>query len=420
MGSRLPPLDLSDDAGRTRPDLNQFVTTPMSDIRRTVFGSMLFIAMGAATFTAASLGILATFIIDDLSISRAELGVVLGIVNVAAAVLSPVAGRITDRIGGKKALIVLFVTAGATFLILGTAVAYAMLLVGALAGAFSQAAANPATNKLIAEEVPAGRRGVITGVKQSGVQAGIFLGGLTVPTLAVALGWRGAYLTVAVAPLIFAAIAVWVVPVVPRPSVEHRTRSRDPLPAAIWWLAGFGFLMGFSGAVTYLVPLFVEETLGLSPVAGGIAAAVIAFVAVMGRILWSRFAERSGAFRGSLGAMAVLSIAAAGLFYASGAAAVWLLWPAAVVIAVGSSSWNSVGMLAVMVEAGVASTGRASGVVLFGFLTGLGVAPPIFGAIIDQTGSYDFMWLLSAVAAAAAAGVIAAWQRSVRESVTHA
>ncbi len=398
--------------------MNQPVTTPMSDIRRTVFGSLLFTAMAAATFTPASLGILATFIIDDLSISRAELGVVLGLVNVAAAVLSPIAGRVTDRIGGKKSLIALFVTAGATFLILGTAVAYAMLFVGALAGAISQATANPATNKLIAEDVPAGKRGVITGVKQSGVQAGIFLGGLTVPTLAIILGWRGAYLIVAVVPLVLAAVTAWAVPAAPKVTTEHRTRSRAPLPSAIWWLAGFGFLMGLSGAVTFLVPLFAEEMLGLSPVAGGIAAAVIAFVAVPGRILWSRYAERSGAFRGSLGAMAVLSIAAAGLFYLSGAAAAWLLWPAAVLIAAGSSSWNSVGMVAVMVEAGVASTGRASGVVLFGFLTGLGIAPPIFGAIVDHTGSYDVMWLLSALAAAGSAAVIVAWQRSVRESVT--
>ena len=73
--------------------------------RRIVFGSMLFVAMGAATFTTSSLGILATFIIDDLSISRAELGVVLAMVNVAAAVLSPVAGRVTDRIGGKGAIV---------------------------------------------------------------------------------------------------------------------------------------------------------------------------------------------------------------------------------------------------------------------------------------------------------------------------
>ncbi len=381
---------------------------------------MLFIAMGAATFTAASLGILATFIIDDLSITRAELGAILAVVNIAAAVLSPIAGRITDRIGGKRAIVTLFVLSGTTFLLLGTAVGYAMLFLGALAGAFSQATANPATNKLIAEDLPAGERGVITGVKQSGVQAGIFLGGLVVPSLAIALGWRGAYLVVAAVPLVFAALAVWLIPAA-APASETQSAGRSGrLPAAIWWLAGYGFLLGFSGAVTYLVPLFAEESLGLSPVLGGIAAAVIAFTAVPGRILWSRYAERSGAFRGSLGVMAALSVAAAVLFYASGASAAWLLWPAAILIASGSSSWNSVGMLAVMVEAGIGSTGRASGVVLFGFLTGLGIAPPIFGAIVDRTGSYDLMWLLSALSAAAAGAVIVVWNRagSARGSTT--
>ncbi|MEA2010921.1 MAG: MFS transporter, partial [Actinomycetota bacterium] len=133
-----------DGSGVAHSGLNHPVTTPMSDVRRTVFGSMLFVAMAAATFTPASLGILATFIIDDLAITRAELGIVLGLVNVAAAVLSPIAGRVTDRIGGKRALVALFVAAGATFLLLGAAVAYAMLFVGALTGAFSQATANPA------------------------------------------------------------------------------------------------------------------------------------------------------------------------------------------------------------------------------------------------------------------------------------
>lgn len=382
--------------------------------RRIVFSSLLFVAMGAATFTAASIGILATFIIDDLSITRAELGVVLAVVNVAAAVLSPIAGRITDRIGGKAAIIALFVLAGATFLLIGTAVGYGMLLFGALAGAFSQASANPATNKLIAEDLPEGERGVITGIKQSGVQFGIFLGGVSVPSLAVALGWRGAYLVVAAIPLVFALVAIWAIPSAPASERSHRERNRGRLPTAIWWLAAYGFLSGFSGAVVYFVPLYAEETLGWSVFVGGIAAAVVAFVAVPGRILWSRHAEQSGAFRQSLAVMAGLSVVAAVLFHASSWGAAWLLWPAAVLIAVGSSSWNSVGMLAVMVEAGSAATGRASGIVLFGFLTGLGLGPPIFGALIDATESYDSMWLLSALTALGAGGVIWAWHRSVR------
>ncbi len=382
----------------------------MDSQRHHFFGSLLFTAMGMATFTAASLGILASFVIDDLGITRTQLGIAVAVVNVAAAALSPVAGRVTDRIGGRAALVVLFVTAAATFLILGTAVAYPMLLVGAVAGAFSQASANPATNKLITEVVPAGRRGVITGVKQSGVQAGIFLGGVTVPTLAIALGWRVAYLIVAAAPLLLAALTMKLIPAANGPGeVETHELAPAGLPPAIWWLMGYGVLMGFSGSVTFLVPLFTEEALGRGPVAGGLAAATIALVAVFGRIAWSRYAERSDAFRLSLGVMTVLSVLAAGLFYSSSQFAGWLLWPAAVMVAMGSSSWNSVGMLAVMSEAGTGSTGRASGFVLLGFLTGLGIGPVTFGALVDRTGSYDLMWLLSAVAAAVALVVVAGW-----------
>jgi len=379
-----------------------------------LLSTVLFAGMGTATFTAGSLGILASFIIDDLSISRAQFGIALAVVNVASALLSPVAGRFTDRIGGRAALVALFLVAAATFMILGVAFVYPALLVGALVGAFSQALANPSTNKLIAESIPMGKRGLIVGIKQSGVQAGIFLGGLTLPTLAEMVGWRGTYLLVAVGPLLLAGVTLRVAPSAHRAEDAVGAGDSPALPVAIWWLAGYGALMGFSFGVAFLVPLFSEEALGLTPVVAGIAAATIALVAVMGRIVWSRYAEHSGKYRGSLSVMAALALGAAGLFYAADVAAVWLLWPACVLVAAGSGSWNSVGMLTVMVVAGSESTGRASGFVLLGFLTGLGISSPVFGGLVDRTASYDSMWLLSAAAALAALVLSRLWERTTR------
>jgi predicted MFS family arabinose efflux permease len=361
--------------------------------------ALLFSGMGISTFTAGSMGILASFIIDDLSISRARLGFALAVVNVASALLSPIAGRVTDRIGGRTALVVLFAAATITFIILGVAFAYVVLLLGALAGSFSQSSANPSTNKLIAESIPMGERGLIVGIKQSGVQAGIFLGGLTLPTLAQAVGWRGAYLVVAAGPLLLAGLTLRIVPPSTAPTEASVAGRRATLPPAIWWLTGYGCLMGFSFGVSFLVPLFTEEVIGLSPVGGGLAAATIALIAVVGRIAWSRFAERYDAYLSSLSVMAALATVAAGLFFLAGSTASWLLWPACLIVALGSGSWNSVGMLTLMVVAGPESTGRASGFVLLGFLTGLGIAPPVFGALIDRTESYNTMWLLSATAA---------------------
>jgi cyanate permease len=69
-------------------------------------------------------------------------------------------------------------------------------------------------------------------------------------------------------------------------------------------------------------------------------------------------------------------------------------------------------MLAVINDAG-AGTGRASGIVLFGFLTGLGIGPPIYGATVDATGSYTAMWVMSIGAAAITVGIVWLWRRTL-------
>jgi cyanate permease len=67
-------------------------------------------------------------------------------------------------------------------------------------------------------------------------------------------------------------------------------------------------------------------------------------------------------------------------------------------------------MLAVVDDAGPVAAGRASGVVMFGFLAGLGAGPPLFGYTVDATGSYATMWWLSIAGAAAAFAVAVRWR----------
>lgn len=384
--------------------MHPVTTTELRGMRRLAFTGLLASAMAASTFTAVSLGLVATFIIDDLGITRGQLGLVIAVIAVLGALLSPAAGWVADRLGGKTALVALFLISAATYAVFGVTVAYVMLLLGGLLGAVAEALANPSTNKLIAEDLPAGERGIVTGVKQSGVQAGIFLGGVTVPSLAVALGWRGAFLLLGGLTLLLVATAVVLVPPAPEPGGGGAGRARGPLPPLIRRLAVYGALLGFAGSVTYLVPLYAEEALGYDPRVGGLAAAVTGLVGVGGRIWWSHHAERSGTYARSLAIMAGLTVVGA-LAYWSASVVPLLLWVATVFTALGSMSWNSVGMLAVMAEAGPAATGRASGVVLLGFLAGLGAGPPIFGWTVDVTGSYAWTWAMAGLAALAAGAV---------------
>mgnify|MGYP001822609823 CR=1 FL=1 len=72
-----------------------------SPARRLVFGGFLMWMMVSATATVITLPVLATFIIDDFGISRSEFGTIGSVTGLLAAVTSPFAGRLTDRIGGE-------------------------------------------------------------------------------------------------------------------------------------------------------------------------------------------------------------------------------------------------------------------------------------------------------------------------------
>jgi len=379
--------------------------------RRWAFTALLFSTMGVGTFIAASLGIIAVVFITDLGISRAQLGFVFAINTVGAAVLSPVVGRITDKIGGRAALIVVALAAGVSYLILGAAGSLITLGIGSAVGAVAQAGSNPATNKLIAEDLPAGSQGIVTGIKQSGVQAFIFVGGLVVPTMALAWGRVSAYVLFAVVSVILAVAGAWLLPR-QRKTVDSETGSlpRARLPSAIWWITAYGFLLGFSGSATVMFALFTTEKLGRSIVVGGAVAAVVGLTAMPARIAWARHAERHHAFRSSLLIIALLAILASLALLGAGAGSWWLIWVAAVLTGLGPSSWNSVGMLGLIVFAGPRAAGHASGVILFGFLIGLGIGPPLFGWMVDANGSYTGVWMLSLAAAVAGALVMVAWK----------
>ena len=75
-----------------------------------------------------------------------------------------------------------------------------------------------------------------------------------------------------------------------------------------------------------------------------------------------------------------------------------VIWLAAVLGGLTYSSWNSVGMLAIIQRLGPEYAGQGSGVVLLGFLTGLGIGAPLFGFSVDVLNSYRLgLWSVAGV-----------------------
>jgi predicted MFS family arabinose efflux permease len=381
------------------------------------FSALLAAGMAAGTVIVQVIGVLAPFLLADLGLSRFQLGLLVTASAGMGAVASLPAGRVTDALGGRRVLAGTFGVATVGLAALALAPSFGWALGATLMAGLANAACNPSTNKLLAVHLSAGQRGLITGVKQSGVHVGYFLAGALLPTGALILGWRPAVGLTAVVVGAAMALAYLLLPADP-PAASPPPALAGPFrySPAIRWLAAYGFLMGagVAGVVSYL-PLYAHEAVGLSVTAAGGVAAFAGLVAVPARIIWSRQSERVHHFSSPLLFIALVSVVATLAIWGA-AAGVPLLWVGAFAAGISLLAWNAVGMLAVVVVAETRHTGRASGLVLFGFLAGFMVSPVVFGLSVDVTGSYGPGWAGTALIFLLAAGVARAWGGKVRAS----
>ena len=380
----------------------------MRPFSRTSLGVLTAITMTVATLPAVVFSVLAAELIVDFEVHRWQVGALVTATGVTGALLSPAFGRLTDRVGGVRSTFgVLLAGLGGLSLIAGSS-SYLILFLAAIVTGIPQGWSNPATNALIVDNVPSGSRGVVTGVKQSGVQMGTFLGGLLLPPLAALWDWR--YAVAAFLLLPAAALAgMW-----RRPDSRSRRREVDHQPAdrvpqVVKWIAVYGAISGLaSSAIFTFLPLFAEEDQMWTASQAGWLLAGVGLTGVVARIAWGSVSESWLGHGRTLRLLAIES-ASAGILLAlaaRGTVPSWTLIPAAFLFASGAIAWNAVGMLAVMDYSPEALVGRGTGLVLFGFLLGVGTGAPLMGLSVDRLGVYWPGWLVVAFLFAAA-GVIA-------------
>jgi len=354
-------------------------------------------AMGVATFGQSAFGVLASNLIEEFEVERWQIGILVSASGFTGAALSPIFGRVTDRVGSVRSTVGVMVLAMIAMTLVLSAPTYIVLFAGALIFGFPNGWTNPATNALIVDNVPPGARGVVTGIKQSGVQIGAFLGGILLPLISSMSNWRFALASFLVLP-VAGLVGMW-----RRPGVERRASTRGstrtPVPRVVRWVAVYGTVtgLGVSGIVTFL-PLFAEEDQGWSTSQAGLLIAGVGLVAIASRIIWGSASERWLGHGRTLRLLAVLSTLAAALLALASADAVpsWVLVPAALLFGAGASSWNAVGMLVVMDYSLPELVGRGTGLAMLGFLSGVGLGAPLMGLSVDRLGVYTPGWLVLA------------------------
>ena len=367
--------------------------------------------------------VMAVDLIAALHITTGAFSVALTANTVVAAAFAPLSGRLTDRVGPKLSTVLTISTAGAGMFGMAFATNLWVLMASAAFAGLGQGWCNPATNKLIAQRVPAGRRGTITGLKQSGVMFGIFLSGSTLPTLAVWFGWRtamGIYGTVALVCAL--GIGLWMRPdarpgaggepeydASPGAAFAQEPNHRQPVRMAfaervfITKIAWFSLLMGgVVGGVGRFQVLFAEQSLGWTNFWAGMASALAGIVAAASRIWWARLTETRVRPASALAVQSAFTVVAMVMLLAATSVHGSLMWAMSLLAGFTMMSWNAVAMLAIITGVPVALTGRASGIVMLGFMSGLSVGGLAAGFVIEWTGSFDVVWMAFAVCAAGA------------------
>lgn len=381
-------------------------------LRRIGLGFVLAATMGASTFAPVVYSVLATELRAEFGAARWQIGALVAVVMGVGAVLSPRAGSVADRLSPRRATALTLITAGVGFLAMGAAPGYFALALASLVAGSAQAAANPATNLLIMTRAEEGRRGLLTGIKQAGVQAGTFLGGILLPLGAASgIGWRATVAATALVPALALAVLVATTAKGSSPWASA-SPSGGGVPPALRRLAAYAALVGAGGGAlfTYL-PSFGNEAFALTTEETGRLVALFGAVAFLSRLSAGALSERYFGHHRTLAGMALLT-AAAGAVMALAPDPNWL-WPAALLIGMGPMAFNVVANLAVMELSPRGGAGRGSGVMMAGFLGGFALGPPLVGASADLLGTYRPGWWAVTVAGLVAARVAAGVRKSV-------
>ena len=341
----------------------------------------------------------------ELGLGESILGIAFGAFFVTAALSSRKMGSLAERLGATLSLRIAMLFGLAVQLALGAFTRDAATLILLLGAAgLVNALVQPAANLLLVRAVPPSRHGLGFGLKQAAIPTATLLSGLAIPTVALTLGWRWAY-------ILGSGIALLSLALIPRlPTIPARIAQRGS-PAvprnAMGALRVLAASVGCGAAAAsslgaFLVPAGVAA--GFSEGRAALILTAGSTLGIVGRVGLGAWADRST--RDPLNVVAGL-LASGTLAFALLAAQSPSSHVVGTLLAFGLGwSWPGLFNFAVarsLPDAPAAATGFTQTGTYVGALLG----PVLFGWLAEHC-SYSAGWLATAFFAACAAA-LAAW-----------
>ena len=372
-------------------------------------------ALGAVSVLAVAP--LAPVLLEDLHLTRAQVGLFLPAIYLGGVVMSLPAGWLTDRLGARLTLAAGQGLTGVFVALAAFAPGLLPMLALLFLGGLGWAVVNPATGKAILERFPARERGFAMGIKQTGLTAGGIAASLTLPVFALAHGWRAALTVAAIASLVAALAGLLFMPrdrasaaaqAVERARFAELPRFLGNRSLLVLLSAGFALGMTQASVLAYLA-LFARDALGLTVIAAGGLLALVQVGGTGSRLGWGIISDRF--FGGRRRPCVIINSVIGGvtsLIFASAIPLPGVLTSVVAVIA-GAGAFGWVGLyLALAAEVGGHRyAGLLTGVAVSFAWSGVLAGPPLFGLLLQWSGSYRGPWLALALLAFGAAAALA-------------
>jgi sugar phosphate permease len=283
---------------------------------------------------------------------------------------------------------------------------------------------NPTTAKAVIAWFPRRQRATVIGLKQVGLPLGGALGGLLMPPLGLAFGWR---IAVAISASVIAVLAVltWLLYRDPpetdceSPTVAAGGSLAEVLGSRDLWLVSIATLI-FAGVQTVFLAflvLYLRDTVRIPLLAAAHYLVLAQTAGMAGRVIFGLLSDRLFGGRRRI----VLTIAGLG----SGISALLmagtgpgtssrLLVPLAVCLGFFGIGWNGVQHTLMAELAGPHAAGTAIGLGLAISSLGVTICPPIFGLAVERAGGYGTAWVgLAATMALALALLLPVRERTM-------
>lgn len=352
-----------------------------------------FLASVAGPLPSMMVGALAPQMSTDLGFSTSGLGAVMAMYFAMSAAVSAAVGRRLESAGWQRGVLV---AVGGTALWLAMIAVFArnwVLLAVLLVGAgLTNAVAHPAANQSLSE-MPSNRIGVLFGFKQSAIPLSSLLAGMSLPVLAVRMGWRFTMGAAAVALTLLSAMltvalsrrtAVGGKPIPAEGTILDRASRRQLLLLTSATALGTAATYASSAFfVTYAVYLSLPVgRAGLFLSLGSLSAIVV-------RVLAGWIVDRLGKIS-FLAPAAVLAVGTVSLAVTSLGNAATL---GALAVVMFGSIWGWTGLFnAAVVQAYPRAVAMSTSITQVGVYVGAGAGPLLFGLVAESV-SFEVAWL---------------------------